>query len=59
MKKISKALYLIAMALIAGAVIYAGYHTRTYPAFGGEWLGAMAIMGVSVWAVAPGKGGAR
>lgn len=48
MKKISKALYLIAMALIAGAVIYAGYHTRTYPGFGGEWLLAGVIMGYAV-----------
>lgn len=55
MKTLSKVLYLLAMLAIAGAVIYTGYHTRSYPAFGGEWFAGAAIMAVAVWAVSPGK----
>lgn len=55
MKTISKTIFLLTMTAIAVVVIYTGYHTMAYPAFGGEWLAGAVVMAVAVWAVLPGK----
>lgn len=52
-QNISNIIFLLSMAAIAVVIIYHGYHTRSYPAFGGEWFAGVAIMAVAVWAVSP------
>jgi hypothetical protein len=54
-QNISNIIFLLSMAAIAVVIIYHGYHTRTYPAFGGEWLAGAVVMAVAVWAVTPGE----
>jgi hypothetical protein len=52
---IGNILFLLFVTAVAVAIVYTGYHSRGYPAFGGEWIGAAVLMAVGVWAVVPGK----
>lgn len=55
MKAISNVLFLLFIAAVAVAIIDTGYHSRGYPAIGGEWIEAAVLMGIGIWAVVPGK----